>query len=118
MVNFKNDPIVTGTDETKKADVQRASSTLQRISVSGRSTHAAGVLGERASFNGVPWVTTADSHPGVTCVCDTRKGNRVYWPGRQTNSVIGFSQSDGFTGIASANDHRKVAVVYRGHSPP
>jgi hypothetical protein len=104
MPNFKNDPVVSVADDTNTPAVQGVSGTKQGIGVSGRSTYAAGVLGESAEFNGVLGVTTANGHSGVAGVCDTGKGNGVYGRSKQANGVIGYSSSDGSAGVAGAND--------------
>jgi hypothetical protein len=112
MPNFQNDPVVSVTDDTNTPAVQGVSSMRKGIGISGRSTHAAGVLGESAEFNGVLGVTTANGHAGVAGVCDTSKGNGVYGRSKQANGVIGFSSSDGSAGVAGANDEGNGNGVY------
>jgi hypothetical protein len=52
MPDYKNNPLVSVTDDTNTPAVQGVSSTLKGIGVSGRSTYAAGVIGTSEKWIG------------------------------------------------------------------
>ena len=104
MPQFTNDPVVSVTDSTNTPAVQGVSSTMKGVGVSGRSTHAAGVLGESAAFDGVLGVTTSEGHAGVAGVSDTGNGNGVYGRSKNVDGVVGYSEAIGHSGVAGVNE--------------
>jgi hypothetical protein len=112
MPPFKNDPVVSVTDSTNTPAVQGVSSTMHGVGVSGRSTHAAGVLGESAAFDGVLGVTTSDGHAGVAGVSDTGNGNGVYGRSTNANGVVGYSSSDVHAGVAGVSENNTGVGIY------
>jgi hypothetical protein len=112
MPNFKNDSVVSITDNTNTPAVKGESSTLQGVGVYGRSTYQSGVHGESQQANGVLGFSSSDGHAGVAGANDEGNGNGVYGRSAKSDGVIGITTGDGKAGVAGVCDTGNGNGVY------